>query len=333
MKKSGYLLTGLGLATGLAVAYKLARRPADIPFERFADVLENGENSRFAEIDGTRIHFQDFGDKDAPVLFLIHGYGASTYTWHTIAPELAKKGFRVIATDLVGFGFSGKPRQFDYTINSQAWIIKRLMDVLGIGRATLVGSSYGGGVAAQVALNDWERVEKLVLIGAVSNNFVKSLPLTRLSNVPIVGELMTPFLVESRSYLKARLSRTFAPENHHLITEERMKAVSRPMFSAGIQHALLKTLRNWEANQIERNAHRLEQPALLIWGEGDQTIPLENGRKLHNLMPNSRLVIFRKSNHLTHEEYPNEFINLVTDFAHQRVEQPLELAASVHHLS
>ena len=333
MKKSNYLLAGIGIAAGAAVAYKLARRPADIPFEQFADVLENGEHSRFAEVDGTRIHFQDFGEKDAPVLLLIHGYGASTYTWHLIAPELAEKGFRVIAPDLVGFGFSGKPRQAEYTIDSQAWMIHRLMDVLGIGRATLIGSSYGGGVAAQVALNDWERVEKLVLVGAVSNNYVKSLLLTKLSAVPLLGEVMTPILAESKSYLKARLTRTFAAENHHLITEERMKSVSRPMFSAGMQHALLTTLRNWDADQIEKNAHRIEQPTLLIWGEGDQTIPLENGRKLHSLLPNSRLVVFKNSNHLTHEEYPHEFIDLVTEFAHQKVEQPLELAASVHHLS
>ncbi len=317
---------------GAALVWKIARRPSDIDWKQFEREFPHSENSRFAVIDGTKIHFQDFGEHDAPVVVLIHGYGASTWGWHEVAPQLADEGFRVIVPDLVGFGFSGKPKQAEYTIDAQAWMIKRLLDILGIGRATLVGSSYGGAIASIMALAYWERVEKIVLVGAVSNDNVKNLLLTRLASIPLFGELMTPFLAESRSYLKARLRRTFSPESHHLITDERLEALSRPMYSAGMQRALLESLRRWDANEIEENAHRIEQPALLIWGEGDLTIPLENGEKLHSLLPDSRLVIFRNCGHLPHEEFPADFVRLVTEFAHQKSEQPLELEGSVHHI-
>ena len=166
------LALGIGGAIGAAVAVKMLTRAKTVDWEKVADRVFHSENSHFAEVDGVTIHFQEFGDAANPTLLLIHGYTASTYVWQTVAPILAEQGFHVVAPDLVGFGYSDKPAWFDYTIASQARVIVRLMNILGIGRATVVGSSYGGAVASTVALDYPERVEKLVLVDAVCNDDV-----------------------------------------------------------------------------------------------------------------------------------------------------------------
>ena len=105
------------------------------------------------------MHFQQFGDEANPVVLLIHGFTASTYVWKTTAPLLADAGLNVIAIDLIGFGYSEKPRWFEYSIEAQARMVSRFMNRIGIGRAVVVGSSYGGAVAATLAL-DYPRARR-----------------------------------------------------------------------------------------------------------------------------------------------------------------------------
>src|SRR5688572_21498408 len=96
----------IGGAIGAAVAVKLLTRSAGVEWDAVADLIEHSDRSKFAEIDGVRVHYQEFGDAANPAMVLIHGYVASTYVWKTVAPLLADAGFYVIALDLVGFGFS-----------------------------------------------------------------------------------------------------------------------------------------------------------------------------------------------------------------------------------
>lgn len=153
MKKRYVAVGAVGGMLGAAVAWKFLTRPKGVRWEDHAGRVHHPENSRFVEVDGATVHYQEFGDPSDPTLLLIHGYTASTYVWHTVAPRLADEGFRVLAVDLLGFGFSDKPAAFDYSIASQARLISRFMNRLGVGRATLVGSSYGGAVASTLALD------------------------------------------------------------------------------------------------------------------------------------------------------------------------------------
>lgn len=317
MKKK-YLALGAGGAIGGLIAWKMLTRPKTVNFEDFADRIPHAENSHFAEIEGMTIHYQEFGDAAHPKLILIHGYTSSTYVWRTTAPQLAENGFHVIAVDLLGFGFSEKPAWFDYSIASQARMIMRLMNVLGVGRATLAGSSYGGAVAATVALDYPERVEKLVLIGAVCNDDAKSHLLLRLGAIRGLGELLTPFLADSKAFMRHRMKNTLAPESHHLITDERLEDVIRPLKAADAHHSVLATSRRWEAGRIEADARLINQPTLLVWGEKDTVIPKENGERLYDLILHSRLVVFKNCGHVPQEESSDLFIELVTDFCSDR---------------
>jgi pimeloyl-ACP methyl ester carboxylesterase len=303
-----------GGAIGAAVAVKMLTRAATVAFEEVAALVPHSDRSRFVNVDGMRIHYQEFGGETDPPVILIHGYTASAYVWRLAAPRLAEAGLRVLALDLVGFGYSDKPRAFDYTIASQARIVTRFMDRLGIGRATLVGSSYGGAVAATIALDEPARVEKLVLVSAVCNDDLKHHPILRLVAVPAVGELLTPFLADSRLLHRFRMRDAMSPANHHLATEERIDAVRRPLFAADGHHSLLATSRNWDACRIEQDAHLIAQPTLIIWGEDDKVVPIRNGYKLHSSIPDSRLVVLTNCGHLPHEERSELFTQFVAGF-------------------
>lgn len=308
------LAIGIGGAVGAAVAVKLLTRAKGVVWDDVVGDVIHSDRSRFVGVDGVSVHFQEFGDPSNPTLILIHGYTASVYVWKTAAPMLAEHGFHVVAVDLLGFGYSDKPAWFDYSITSQARMISRFMNRLGIGRATIVGSSYGGAVAATLALDYPERVEKLVLVDTVCNDELKNHPILRLAAIPGVGEVITPFLVDSRAFLRFRMHGTLAPANHHLITEERISSVHRPLKAADAHHSLLATSRNWHANRIERDAYLINQPTLIIWGEDDKVTPISDGYKLHDSILNSRFVVLKDCGHVPHEEKSEIFTDLVTEF-------------------
>lgn len=314
MKKRNIAL-GVAGAIGGAVAIKMLTRAKSVNWDDVADLIPHAENSHFVQVDGARVHFQEFGDSSNPTLILIHGYTASLYVWKTVAPMFADAGFHVVAVDLLGFGYSDKPSWFDYAISSQARIVARFMNRIGIGRATIVGSSYGGAVAATLALDYPERVEKLVLVDTVCNDNLKNHPILKLAAIPGIGEAITPFLVDSRAFQRFRMRGTLAPANHRLITTDRVESILRPLTAADAHHSLLATSRAWSAERITEDAHLIDQPTLIVWGEDDTVIPVKDGRTLHDSILHSRLVVLKDCGHVPQEEKSELFTEIVSEFA------------------
>src|SRR6202171_1705095 len=183
--KKRYLLAGASGIVAGAVATKLLTRPRDVSWPDSINLIYHAEHSWFTTIDGVRIHYQEAGDEKAPPMILIHGFISSNLVWNEVFLPLAKAGFRVIAPDLPGYCYSETPRDGEYTIAAQARAVLGLMDQMGIERATIVGASYGGAVAAMMALDCPERVARLVLVGAVTNDEPKKKLLLRMGSVPI----------------------------------------------------------------------------------------------------------------------------------------------------
>jgi pimeloyl-ACP methyl ester carboxylesterase len=309
--KKRHLAIGIGGAIGAAVAWKMLTRASEA---LWTNEIHHAENSHFVEVDGATIHFQEFGEKTNPTLLLIHGYTASTYVWRTVAPMLAAEDFHVVAVDLLGFGYSDKPTQFDYTIASQARMVERFMNRLGIGKAIVVGSSYGGAIASTLALDYAERIEKLVLVGAVCNDEVLDNPLLKLAAIPVLGEVLAPFMIDSKLLSKVRMKETFAASSHHLIDAERVASVMRPLKAKDAHHSVLASARAWDANRIQQDAYLINQPTLLIWGEDDKVVPIHNGQCLYDSILNSRLVVLKDCGHLPQEEKPEKFVELIAKF-------------------
>jgi pimeloyl-ACP methyl ester carboxylesterase len=226
---------------------------------------------------------------------------------------LAKAGFRVIAPDLPGYGYSDKPSDGRYTIDAQAHAVLGLMDRLGIDRATIVGASYGGAVAATIALDEPERVVSLVLVGAVSNDQPKKKLLLRLASVPLLGDVGTPLFLGSRWILRKRTRDVYRRLGYPL-DERKLEARHHLLETANTHRAMIRTIRRWHADRISREASLIRQPTLLVWGEEDTHIPISEAFRLRKLIPNSRLVVFRNCGHLPPTEYPEKFVEVVADF-------------------
>jgi pimeloyl-ACP methyl ester carboxylesterase len=325
--KKRYLIAGASVGAGGALALRLLTRPRNVEWADYSNELLHAERSRFATVGGVRVHYQEAGPPDAPPVILIHGFTASTLVWSEVLLPIAEAGFRVIATDLLGFGFSEKPPDGEYTIEAHARRIIGLMDELGIERATLVGSSYGGAIAATCALDYALRVERLVLVGAVSNDDIKRRPLLRLAASPVVGELISPLLLDLRWMVKRHLKKNCV-SNAGWFDKKRIAAYHVPLRAADTQRAALSMLRLWSAERIRREAHLITQPVLLIWGENDAEIPLSDGERLHREIPAARLIVFRRCGHLPQEEYPREFAALVTDFCRNELASAVGMPSS-----
>ena len=129
------------------------------------DLATAGAPGLFIDIDGRRVHHVEAG-KGEPVL-LIHGWNGSTFDMRYTIPELAQH-YRVIAPDLLGYGYSARPADGDYSLRGQAEFIGRVMDQLGVARTTVLGHSMGGAIAMQFALLHPDRVDRLVLVDSAT---------------------------------------------------------------------------------------------------------------------------------------------------------------------
>lgn len=311
--KKRYWIGGLSALATSAIAAKLLLRPRDVEWEQNRQNVFHAEHSRFADVDGVRVHFQEAGSADAPVLFLMHGFASSNLVWSKVLLELAERGFRVIAPDLLGYGYSAKPRDLEYTIGRQAKMVVGLMQELGINRASIVGSSYGGAVAATIALDHPQLIEKLILVGAVTNNRPTRYLLMRLFGSPVIGDILSPLVVGSRRLLRMRMKRVY--DRHAWpMDERRVEARHLPLRTRGTHRAIIRTVRRWDAERISRDAHFITQPTLVLWGDRDREVPLADGHRLQKEIPDARLIVFPECGHLPHEEYPDEFVEVVTGF-------------------
>ena len=311
--KKRYLMAGLtGVVAGV-VATKLLTRPRDVDWSESIDLIPHPEHSWFTRVGGVRIHYQEAGDESAPAIILIHGFISSTLIWSEVFLPLAAAGFRVIALDLPGYGYSEKPPDARYTIDSQAYAVVGLMNRLGIDEATIVGASYGGAVAATIALDYPERVSRLVLVGAVINDVPMQSLMPRIGRLPLVGDIVTPLFLGSRWVLRERMKKMYRRSGKTL-DEHKFAARHHLLATANTHRAMLRTMRRWHANRIANEAHLIRQPALILWGEADEHISLSDGMRMREAIPRSRLIVFRNSGHLPPVEQPENFVQVVTDF-------------------
>ncbi|MEJ7713314.1 MAG: alpha/beta hydrolase [Pyrinomonadaceae bacterium] len=176
-------------------------------------------------------------------------------------------------------------------------------------------------------------------MGGISNDEITREKLMRLGAAPILGELVSPLVLSSNWLHGWRMRDVYADNGgRNLWTEERLAAHRLPLRAASTHRAVVRTLRRWSAERIGREAYRITQPTLLIWGDNDTAVPLRHGIHLLSEIPGSRLFIFRRCGHLPQEEYPLEFTQLVAKFyraelSHREPQQQPEAAITPQPLS
>ncbi len=265
--------------------------------------------------DAVKLAIQESG-RGKPIVF-IHGLGASSYTWHKIVPELAKTN-RVIAIDLKGFGQSDKPLDNRYSIFDQAKLVEDFLSRSKLRGVTLVGHSFGGGVALAVALNQIDagnrQIEKLILIDSVA--YRQPLPFFfQVLRTPVIGELGMS-LVPPEVQMTHALSIAYYKDEK--VTEDTVNHYASALHSEGGRHALFHTINSLDPDKAEEFSHRyrrLTMPALLLWCEHDKIVPLKFGKRLFNDLPDARIEVIEDCGHIPHEEQPEETLRLIQSFA------------------
>jgi pimeloyl-ACP methyl ester carboxylesterase len=309
MKKVLKLLLVLVVIAAIAFTIFWFSRPADVSFDAVRQSVPNSEFSRFAEIDGVRIHYQEKGA--GTPLILIHGFTSSVYSWKVVFEPLSKN-FRVIAVDLKGFGFSGKP-EGDYSRRAQAMLVTHLLDYLKIEKAWLCGNSMGGEVSLNFALQNPQRVAGLILIdsGGVDVAGSGSLAPSYLL-IPGIGRVLTALALRSDKLVREGLEKSFY--DRAKITDDRVVAYYRPLQTRGGQLAALRARTQADLFPVEPELGKISARTLITWGAEDALIPLAAGRKMNSLIKDSKLLVLEKCGHLPQEEMPDRVVEEITRF-------------------
>lgn len=255
-----------------------------------------------------RLHVRDSGPRQAPVVVLLHGFGASLQTWDLWVRGLSQT-HRVIRLDLPGSGLSPPDPDQDYTDARSLQLLRSLLDELGVSRATMVGHSMGGRIAWTFAAQHPERTDKLVLIapdGFASEGFEYGKPM----DVPFSLSLMRQVL--PKPLLRMSLKSAYAqPES---LTDALTTRYHELLLAPGARQAMLDRLKQTALQEPEPMLRQIKAPTLLVWGESDAMIPASNARDYLQAIVGSRLFLYPGVGHLPHEEASEVSLKAVVDF-------------------
>ena len=242
----------------------------------------------------------------------------SSSHWRSVALNLAGE-HTVIAPDLIGHGDSAAPRG-DYSLGAHAASIRDLLAAVGIGRATLVGHSLGGGVAMQFFYQFPQRVERLALVSSGGLGHDVS-PMLRTAALPGMSTLLSMTiharLLGALQDTGGRLRRRGYDWGVHLQATTR---ALRPLQNAGAREAFLQTLRavidvHGQRVSATDRLYLLESiPTMIVWGERDHTIPVSHGRRAHAGIPGSRFRTLAKAAHFPHLDDPDGLSEVLRSF-------------------
>jgi pimeloyl-ACP methyl ester carboxylesterase len=280
-------LTATGAGGAAASAYRIALA-----------VPGGGETALYAEETG-----------DGPPILLLHGLGASHFTWRRIVPALART-HRVIALDLKGFGRSDKPFDRRYAAADQAALVAAFIRKRGLAGVTLIGHSFGGTVALLAALRlkgEPHRIARLVAIDApaLKQDFGEMAGLLEIPGLPDAAMTVAP------PELMARVLLRIVSAPGRTIPESDIRGYAAPYYDLGSRHAFIATaqaLLAANARSTPRLYSSIEQPTLLVWCRHDRIVPLRTGRLLARTLPNARLAVLERCNHLPQDEVPRALL-------------------------
>lgn len=268
-------------------------------------------------IHGHDVGYRRAGPEDAETILLIHGLAGSSKTWDGVIDDLADH-HDVIAPDLLGHGESAKPRG-DYSLGAFASGLRDFLTVLDVDRVTIVGHSFGGGVAMQLAYQHPHFIDRLVLVGSGGLGREVS-PLLRLLALPGAEYLMPIGIPKPIVDRASDVGRFLGRRN---IRSERLGEFWRAYSSlAGAENrrAFVKTMRG----VIEPGGQTIDArdrlylaarvPIMIVWGDRDGVIPVKHAYEAHELVENSRLEILEGIGHFPHVEAPDQFVRVLLDF-------------------
>jgi 2-hydroxymuconate-semialdehyde hydrolase len=256
---------------------------------------------------GIRTNYQDYGD--GPPVLLIHGSGpgVTAYAnWRMTMTALAVH-FRVIAPDMVGFGFTERPANVQYSMDLWVSHLLSVLDALKIDKAKLVGNSFGGGLALALAISHPDRVDRMVLMGSAGLPFTLTHGLDEVwgyrGTLQHMRELLDLFAY-----------------NRQLVNDDlaklRYEASMRPGFQEAFSSMFPAPRQRWvdSLSSPEDKISAVPHETLIVHGREDQIIPVSSSYKLHSLMQHSQLHVFGCCGHWTQIEHAARFNQMLIQF-------------------
>ena len=268
-------------------------------------------------IHGHAVGYRRSGERDGDTVLLIHGLAGSSKTWDAVMPLLAED-HDVIAPDLLGHGESAKPSG-DYSLGAFASGLRDFLAVLDVPRVTIVGHSFGGGVAMQLAYQHPQLLDRLVLVGSGGLGREVSW-LLRLLSLPGAEYLMPLGFPRPVVRVGTELGRVLKRRG---ISNDRVGEMWRAYSSlagASNRTAFVRTMRGviepggQTIDATDRLYLAARVPTMIVWGERDAIIPVEHAHHAHAEIENSRLEIMEGIGHFPHVEDPERFVAVLRDF-------------------
>jgi len=261
-----------------------------------------------SKMDYLPLYYDEYGDKSNKTILFLHGFGENHHTWRFLVSKLAAK-YHLIMLDLKGFGDSPKLKDKAYSVYDQALLVNEFIKKEKLKDITLVGRSFGGGVALIMALIQENKladknIEKLVLINSMS--YKQNLPsMMETLNQPIIGYLGIHMLdnkwIASEGY-------RFAFYDDSLIPKESVDATAAYLTFPLAKYAYLETVHQLipdDISIIEKKYAEITLPTLILWGKEDVSISVKKAYRLKSELRNSRLKVLPHVGHMPQEEKPN----------------------------
>jgi pimeloyl-ACP methyl ester carboxylesterase len=258
-----------------------------------------------------RISYVDAGD--GPLILLLHGLGHSTHGWRKVIEPLAAGGYRVMAVDLPGFGYSDKPG--GYTIESYVDFVTGWLDLHCVERAAIVGNSMGGTIAAAVAGLRPERVGAAVLVSP--GGFGREVTwLLRLA-----GARLARFLPRRLSRRQVRRGLRYVVADPGVVEDDDVDRIIALSELPGSREAFLEITHSaigWRGvrddQQLTDIAARITAPTMVVWGDRDRVIPPAHAEVANHAIPHAEVVMLDRCGHCPQLEVPQLFSDLVLRF-------------------
>jgi len=271
---------------------------------------------KIIDLDGERIHFVEAGIAGAPAILLIHGFCGSTFSWRDVVPLLARH-YHVVALDLPGFGFSDRRQELEYPLGSHARRAARLLEHLGIERATVVGHSMGGGVAEHLAVRHPERIDGLVLAAAIDAS--RAQPWQSVSPLlwaSLLQGTRVAFRVPPLVRWAARKSLVRMTGEERFGEAATLDGYVGPLLIGGTAACFARLAADWRAEPAI-DLRRISAPVLVVSGELDRDIPPGVGAAIAGKIQHSRHLVLPGVGHLLFEQQPELFVEEVLTFLHE----------------
>ncbi len=281
-------------------------------------------DSEFIEINNINVHYKQMGSGE-PAFILLHGFGASTFSWREVMAPLSAYG-AVIAYDRPAFGLTERPLDWEgdnpYTQESNIALLLGLMDDMDIQKAVLIGNSAGGTLATAFTLAHPDRALALIEVDAAVYQTIPDSPLLHwLFNTPQMDHLGPLFARR----LGANAGEDFLQSAWHNpgkldLDPTIREGYRKPLQAEHWDRALWKYTQASRAPDFIEKLNQIDVPTLVITGDDDQIVPPEASRRLSEDIPGSVFKVIEDCGHLPHEECPEEFMQIMINFLSEELE-------------